>query len=54
MVPQTKGKYGLRVCEDKVLMGIFRPKRNKVAGGWRNLYNKEIHNTYLIQHGWRR
>jgi hypothetical protein len=26
-------------------MGIFWTKKNKVAGGWRNLHSKEIHNN---------
>jgi hypothetical protein len=26
--------------------GIFGSKRDEVTGGWRNLYNEEIHNFY--------
>jgi hypothetical protein len=29
-----------------VLRRIFGPKREEVAGGWRNLYNEELHNFY--------
>jgi hypothetical protein len=25
---------------------IFGPKRDGVTGGWRNLYNKELHNLH--------
>jgi hypothetical protein len=31
----TKGKHRLRVFENRVLRGIFGPKREEVAGGWR-------------------
>jgi hypothetical protein len=33
------------VFENRVL-GIFGPKRDGVTGGWRNLYNEELHNLY--------
>jgi hypothetical protein len=29
-----------------VLRGILGPKKGKVAGGWRKLYNEELHNLY--------
>jgi hypothetical protein len=29
-----------------VLRGIFGPKREEVAGGWRTLYSDELHNLY--------
>jgi hypothetical protein len=34
------------VFEDRVLRGIFGPKRGKVTGGWRKLHNEELHNLY--------
>jgi hypothetical protein len=34
------------VFENRVLRRIFGSKRNEVTGGWRNLYNKELHNLY--------
>jgi hypothetical protein len=34
------------VSENRVLMGIFGPKREEVAGGWRRLHNEELHNLY--------
>jgi hypothetical protein len=32
-----------RVFENRVLRRIFGPKREKVAGEWRRLRNKELH-----------
>jgi hypothetical protein len=32
--------------ENRVLRGIFGPKRNEVIGGWRRLHNVELHNLY--------
>jgi hypothetical protein len=34
------------VFENRVLKGLFRPKREEVAGGWRRLRNEEIYNEY--------
>jgi hypothetical protein len=34
------------VCENGVLRGIFRPKREEVARGWRKLHNEELHNLF--------
>jgi hypothetical protein len=36
----------LRVVGNRMLRRIFRPKREEVAGGWRRLNNKELHNLY--------
>jgi hypothetical protein len=36
----------LRVFENRVLRGIFGPKREEVVGGWRRLHNEELHNLY--------
>jgi hypothetical protein len=30
------------VFENRVLRGIFRPKRDEVTGGWRKLHNDEF------------
>jgi hypothetical protein len=30
----------------RVLRGMFGPKREEVTGGWRELYNEELHNLY--------
>jgi hypothetical protein len=32
------------VFENRVLRRTFRPKRDEVIGGWRKLYNEELHN----------
>jgi hypothetical protein len=32
------------VFENRVLRGIFGPKREEVIGGWRKLHNEELHN----------
>jgi hypothetical protein len=34
------------VFENRVLRRIFGPKRDGVTGGWRKLYNEELHNLY--------
>jgi hypothetical protein len=34
------------VFENRVLRRIFGPKRDEVAGGWRKLHKKELHNLY--------
>jgi hypothetical protein len=39
-------EHRLRVFENRVLRGIFGPKRDEVTGGWRQLHNEELHNLY--------
>jgi hypothetical protein len=34
------------VFENRVLRRIFGPKKYGVTGGWRKLYNEELHNLY--------
>jgi hypothetical protein len=34
------------LSENRVLRGIFAPKREEVIGGWRKLQNEELHNLY--------
>jgi hypothetical protein len=36
----------LRVCENRVLRGIFGPRWEQGAGRWRRLQNEELHNLY--------
>jgi len=36
----------LRVFENRVLRGIFGPKRDGVTGDWRKLHNKELNDLY--------
>jgi hypothetical protein len=34
------------VFENRVLRGIFGPKRDEVTGEWRKLHNRELHNLH--------
>jgi ribosomal protein L34 len=34
------------VFENRMLRGIFGPKRDEVTGGWRKLHNEELHGLY--------
>jgi hypothetical protein len=43
---QFNGGHRLRVFENRVLRGIFGPKRDEVIGGWRKLHNEELYNLY--------
>jgi hypothetical protein len=36
----------LRIFENRILRRIFGPRRQEVAGVWRRLHNKELHNLY--------
>jgi hypothetical protein len=36
----------MRVFENRVLRGIFGPKREGEVRGWRRLHNDEHHNLY--------
>jgi hypothetical protein len=38
--------YRLRVFENRMLMKMFMPKREKVTGDWRKLLSEELHNLY--------
>jgi hypothetical protein len=39
-------EHRLRVFENRVLRGIFGPKRGEVTGEWRKLHSGELHNLY--------
>jgi hypothetical protein len=39
-------EHRLRVFENKVLRRIFGRKSDEVAGEWRKLHNKELHDLY--------
>jgi hypothetical protein len=39
-------EHRLRVFENRVLRGIFGPKRDEVTGEWRKLHNGQLHNLY--------
>jgi hypothetical protein len=34
------------VFENRVLRGIFGPRRDEVTGGWRELHNEELRDLY--------
>jgi len=36
----------MKVLENRVLRGIFGPKRDDVIGEWRKLHNEEISDLY--------
>jgi hypothetical protein len=36
----------MRVFENRVLRGIFGPKRDEVTGEWRKFHSGELHNLY--------
>jgi hypothetical protein len=36
------------VFENRVLRGIFGPKRDEVTGEWRKLHNGEVHSLYSL------
>jgi hypothetical protein len=36
------------VFENRVLRGIFGPKRDEVTGEWRKLHSGELHNLYSL------
>jgi len=39
----------LRVFENRVLRGIFGPKRNEVTGEWGKLHNEELNDVLLTK-----
>jgi hypothetical protein len=39
-------EHRLRVVENRVLRRICGTKREEVVGGWRTLYNEELHKLY--------
>jgi len=34
-------EHRMRVCENRVLRGIFGPKRGEITGEWTKLHNEE-------------
>jgi hypothetical protein len=41
-----KEEHSLGVFENRVLIRIFGPKRDKVTGEWRRLHNEELYELY--------
>jgi hypothetical protein len=46
LVCNIRGEHRLRVFENRVLRGIFGPKRDEVTGKWSKLHSGELHNLY--------
>jgi hypothetical protein len=42
----SREEHKLGVFENRMLRRIFGPKRDGETGGWRKLYNEELHNLY--------
>jgi hypothetical protein len=42
----VREEHRLRVFENRVLRGIFGPKRNEITGGCRRLFNQEPNDLY--------
>jgi hypothetical protein len=42
-----KKEHRLRVYENRVLKGIFGPKREEVAGDWVRQHNEKLSNLYI-------
>jgi hypothetical protein len=36
------------VFENRVIRGIFEPKRDEVTGKWRKLHSEELHNLFSL------
>jgi hypothetical protein len=45
---KLREEHRLKVFENRVLRGIFGPKRDEVTGVWRKLHNEELHNLYSL------
>jgi hypothetical protein len=47
MIPDRE-EYRLWVFKIRVLKEIFRSKMVEATGGWRKLYNEELHHFYSL------
>ena len=45
-VKRLREERRLRVFENRVLRGIFGPRRDEVTGEWRKLHNEELNDLY--------
>jgi hypothetical protein len=41
-----RAEHRLRVNKNKLVRGIFGPKRYEIRGEWRKLHNEELHDLY--------
>jgi hypothetical protein len=48
LVARIEGGTRLKVFENRVLRGIFGPKRDEGRGECRKLHNKERHDLYYL------
>jgi hypothetical protein len=39
-------EHRLRLFQNRVLRGLFWPKRDKVTGAWRKLHNEELNDLH--------
>jgi hypothetical protein len=46
LVPYAKGRTQIEGVWNRVLMRLFGPKREEVAGSWRRLHDEELCNLY--------
>jgi hypothetical protein len=46
LVSDIKEEHRLRVFENRVVRGMFGPKRDEVTGEWRKLHNEELRDLY--------
>jgi hypothetical protein len=44
-----RDEHRLRVFENRVLRGLFGPKRDEETGDWRKLHNEELTTCTLLQ-----
>jgi hypothetical protein len=44
--PTLREEHRLTVLENTALRRTFGPKNAEVTGGWRKLYDEELHNLY--------
>jgi hypothetical protein len=40
-------EHRLKIFVNRVQRIIFEPKRDKIIGGWRNVYNEGLHSLYF-------
>jgi len=45
----VREKHRQRVFENRVLRGLFGPKRDEVTGEWRKVHNEELNDLYCSQ-----
>ena len=46
LVAHTEGESRLRMFENRVLRGIFGPRKDETKREWRKLHNEELNDLY--------